>query len=416
MSIKIEVLQIRNFKRVTLAEVSFGPDGLTVIGGANGQGKSTFLSAIQALLGGAKYMPSQPHNLEAGGATAVIRAKLSNGIEVERSGKSSTLKVVVDGQKGNQSTLNEFLNEFALDINRFMRGTDKERADLLIKHIGIGEKLEALIVREKKLYDERTLVSRDAKRKKQLADALPTYAQAPVERLDMRELIQRERELAAENAAHAAKSDKMASIRDAGISKRAEIEELQQKIDAAKSELEKLSSDYLAIKSEVSAFVPHDLTALESQINNAEAINKMVEANLTASAAEKEAAAIVKEEQDLTDAINEAREQRTKLTESIVMPLPELQIVEGDMMYRGQKWDCMSGSERLKVSTAISRAFKPECGFVLIDELEQLDWATLSEFDSWARDNGIQIIGAMVCDDEKAGDNVIIIEDGRVKA
>jgi recombinational DNA repair ATPase RecF len=144
MSIKIEVLQIRNFKRVTLAEVSFGPDGLTVIGGANGQGKSTFLSAIQALLGGAKYMPSQPHNLEAGGATAVIRAKLSNGIEVERSGKSSTLKVVVDGQKGNQSTLNEFLNEFALDINRFMRGTDKERADLLIKHIGIGEKLEAL--------------------------------------------------------------------------------------------------------------------------------------------------------------------------------------------------------------------------------------------------------------------------------
>jgi chromosome segregation ATPase len=297
-----------------------------------------------------------------------------------------------------------------------MRGTDKERADLLIKHMGIGEKLEALIVREKKLYDERTLVSRDAKRKKQLADALPTYAQAPEERLDMRELIQRERELAADNAAHAAKVDKMASIRDAGISKRAEIEELQHRIDAAKAELDKLSSDYLAIKSEVSAFVPHDLTALESQINNAEAINKMVEANLTASAAEKEAAAIAKEEQDLTDAINEAREQRTKLTESIVMPLPELRIVEGELMYRGQKWDCMSGSERLKVSTAISRAFKPECGFVLIDELEQMDWKTLSEFDAWARGNGIQIIGAMVCDDDKSGENVIIIEDGRVKA
>jgi len=117
----------------------------------------------------------------------------------------------------------------------------------------------------------------------------------------------------------------------------------------------------------------------------------------------------------LTDIIEESRKQRVKLIEEIGMPLAGLEIKDGALLYNGQAWDCMSGSERLKVATAISRAFKPECGFVLIDELEQMDWKTIKEFDAWAKAEGIQIIGAMVCDDDKAGENVIIIEDGRVK-
>ena len=52
-------------------------------------------------------------------------------------------------------------------------------------------------------------------------------------------------------------------------------------------------------------------------------------------------------------------------------------------MYKGQKWDNMSGSERLMVSTAIVRKLNPECGFVLLDKLEQMDLQTLQEFGSW---------------------------------
>ncbi len=40
----------------------------------------------------------------------------------------------------------------------------------------------------------------------------------------------------------------------------------------------------------------------------------------------------------------------------------------------------MSGAEQMKVSTAIVRKLNPDCGFVLLDKLEQMDTDTLKEF------------------------------------
>ena len=55
--------------------------------------------------------------------------------------------------------------------------------------------------------------------------------------------------------------------------------------------------------------------------------------------------------------------------------------------------------------------FKPQES----DLAEQMDWSTISDFDAWAKAEGIQIIGAMVCDEAKSAENVIIISNGRVK-
>lgn len=415
MSVKLETLLIRNFKRVRLAEVELSEAGVNIIGGANGAGKSTFLDAVKYLLGGAKYAPTNPHNAAAEGATATIRTTLSNGIEVERSGAGGTLKVKVDGKKGNQATLNEFLNEFALDINKFMRSTDKDKAKLLIEHLGIGEKIEHLDKKIEAVYAERTVVSRDAERKRQLADALPTYDDAPEKRVDVSELLTQERMLSFENRANDERREELARIVGEGLKKRAELDRLREAMKAVEAEMLELRTKHDAIKTEVDAYVPHDLTVIENQLKNSESINMMIEANAKAQAARDEAAAVEKERQRLTDEIEEARAQRLHMLSTIKMPLDGLQIVDGELQYRGQRWDCMSGSERLKVATAISRAFRPECGFVLVDELEQMDWKTVKEFDAWARAEGVQILGAMVCDEDKAGENVIIIEDGRVK-
>lgn len=422
-SIKIETLQIRNFKRVKIAEVSFSPDGLTVIGGANGQGKSTFLDAIKYAIGGGKYQPTQPHNLEAGGATAIIRAKLNNGIEVERKGKDGTLKVTVPSGKGNQATLNEFLNEFALDIGKFMRAGATDKTKMLIQHLGIGDKLEFLDAKVKKLFDERTLVNREVERKKQFAESLPTYDRAPAERVEITELRTEMKRMQAENQELEVERIRLENIRQNGIAARAritalqqQIAELQAKLEAEQSDYTEKGNEYRERKQALESKEPHDLTAIEQRIADADRLNAMLDANQKAKAAAKEAEQVAKEAQALTDSIEEARAQRIKLLEEIQMPLDGLGIEEGQLIYRGQQWDNMSGSERLRVATAISRAFKPECGFVLVDELEQLDWKTIQSFHEWAKTNGIQIIGAMVCDEDKASENVIIIEDGMVKA
>ena len=72
----------------------------------------------------------------------------------------------------------------------------------------------------------------------------------------------------------------------------------------------------------------------------------------------------------------------------------------------------MSGSDRLKVATAIVRKLKPDCGFVLMDKLEQMDMITLKEFSEWLEKEDLQVIATRVSTGEECS---IIIEDGYAK-
>lgn len=72
----------------------------------------------------------------------------------------------------------------------------------------------------------------------------------------------------------------------------------------------------------------------------------------------------------------------------------------------------MSASEQLKVAAAIVRKLNPQCGFVLMDKLEQMDEETLQEFGAWLEKEGLQAIATRV----STGDECqIIIEDGCIK-
>ena len=69
----------------------------------------------------------------------------------------------------------------------------------------------------------------------------------------------------------------------------------------------------------------------------------------------------------------------------------------------------MSGSQRLKVATAIVRKLNPKCGFVLLDKLEQFDLRTLEEFGAWAESEDLQIIATRVSTGDECS---ILISDG----
>ena len=122
---------------------------------------------------------------------------------------------------------------------------------------------------------------------------------------------------------------------------------------------------------------------LQKNIADIDEINRKVRANSDKEKAEMDAAEYKEKYEELTVKIDNIREQRTALLDQAPLPLPGLSVQEGELIYNGQKWDNMSGSDQLKVSTAIVRKLKPECGFVLLDKLEQMDMATLQEFGVW---------------------------------
>lgn len=58
--VKITLIEIENSKRIKAFKAHPAENGLTVIGGRNGQGKTSVLDNIAWALGGEKYRPSQP--------------------------------------------------------------------------------------------------------------------------------------------------------------------------------------------------------------------------------------------------------------------------------------------------------------------------------------------------------------------
>ena len=191
MSVKITQLEAENVKRVKVVQLTPAESGLTVIGGRNNQGKTSVLDAIMWALGGERLKPS--HAAREGSMTPPrLRLELSNGIVVERSGKNSALKVTdSSGQKAGQTLLNQFVEQLALDMPRFMAATDKEKASTLLRVIGLEEEIRALELEEQKLYNERRAVGQIADQKEKYAKELPEYPDAPAEPVSAYELIQR---------------------------------------------------------------------------------------------------------------------------------------------------------------------------------------------------------------------------------
>jgi hypothetical protein len=148
---------------------------------------------------------------------------------------------------------------------------------------------------------------------------------------------------------------------------------------------------------------------LERNISEIDAINAKVRDNLAKEQAQIEADDYQRKYEALSAEIDEVRKNRMKLLDGAAMPLEGLSIDHGSLIYKGQPWDNMSGSDQLKVSAAIVRKLNPKCGFVLLDKLEQMDLDTLREFGTWLEKEGLQAIATRVSTGDECS---IYIEDG----
>ena len=125
---------------------------------------------------------------------------------------------------------------------------------------------------------------------------------------------------------------------------------------------------------------------------------------------DREREALLREQyEQLTAELEQTRKAKRDLLDGAHLPLPGLGVENGVLTYQGQQWDNMSGSDQLRVATAIVRKLNPACGFVLLDKLEQMDLQTLQEFGAWLQQEGLQAIATRVSTGEECQ---IIIEDG----
>lgn len=413
MAVKINKLEIENVKRVKAVMIEPTANGLTILGGNNNQGKTSVLDSIAWALGGNKFKPSKPTR-EGSVNPPSLRVELSNGLIVERKGKNSDLKVTDPaGGRAGQQLLDSFVEEFALNLPKFMESTPKEKAATLLRIIGVGDKLYALDNQESQLYNERLTIGRVADQKKKFAAEQPQYPEAPNDLVSIADLITQQQAILARNGENAQKRLNQEKIKNELHQSEARLAQLKEALAAEEAVHDKLMGDYIIANKSIEDLVDESTAEIEQSIANIEEINRKVRANLDKAKAEEDAAEFAAKYEALSVEIQKVRDERSQLLESADLPLPGLSVEDGELVFEGQKWDNMSGSQQLRISTAIVRKLKPDCGFVLLDKLEQMDLPTLTEFGQWLESVGLQAIATRVSSGEECQ---IIIEDGYVKS
>lgn len=404
MSIKINKLEIENVKRIKAVKVEPKANGLTVIGGNNNQGKTSVLDSIAWALGGERYKPSQATR-EGSVIPPTLHIVMNNGLVVERKGKNSALKVTdPNGQKAGQQLLNEFVEQLALDLPKFMEASGAEKAKILLQIIGVGSQLTELEQKEKELYQERLYIGRTADQKEKFAKEQPYYTDVPKDLVSASELISQQQVILARNGENQRKREQLHQLEQ-------KYQRINEQMAALLAEQKQVESDLDIARKSALDLRDESTEELERNIANVEEINRKVRANLDKEKAEDDAKTYRDQYNSLTQDIEEVRDKKAELLNAAELPLPELSVKEGELIYKGQKWDNMSGSDRLKVSTAIVRKLNPNCGFVLLDKLEQMDMKSLQEFGEWLEAEGLQAIATRVSTGDECS---IIIEDGYV--
>ena len=412
MSVKIAALEAENVIRIKAVALTPSPTGLTIVGGNNNQGKTSVLDALAWALGGEKFRPTAAVR-DGALAPPHLKVILSNGVVVERKGKNSSLTVTdPTGQRSGQQLLNAFVEPLALDLPRFMQASDKDKADTLLNIIGVGDALTGLDREIKALYDRRTVIGQIGAQKRHAAEELTEYPDAPSEPVSAIELIQQQQEILLHNADNQRKRMKLAQLEEQEKQLGRRVQELSQELEMVEHQLTAVQQDVQDATKTVAQLQDESTAELEQSIRNVEEINRQVSANLAKSKAQDEAERYAQEYTALTEQIKAKRTARMDLLNGADLPLTGLGVEDGSLTYNGKHWQDMSGSDQLRVATAIVRRLNPDCGFVLLDKLEQMDLATLAEFGSWLQTEGLQAIATRV---STGGECQIIIEDGRVK-
>jgi energy-coupling factor transporter ATP-binding protein EcfA2 len=408
---KIVRLEAEAFKRIRAVEIT--PAGNIVqIKGANGSGKSSCLDAIAAAIGGEKLSPEVP--IKRGETKAHVTVELENLIVTRRwTDKGSYLEVSgKDGGvfKSPQKILDSLVGALSFDPLSFTRLAPDKRAKLVADLVGVD--LSLLDAERKKVFDERTVVNREAARLAAQVPA-PVVGEVPDEEVSVEAILDELQAAEETKRANDKKRGAVAELVKKGKEKADAIVKLKADLAKAEEELAKLRADHKTASTEAKDLTDPDVAAIRAKSASLKETNASVRQKKERSRLQAAAEAKKAEADELTARLGEIDAEKEAKLKSAKFPVDGLSLSDGDLMLNGLPFDQASSAEQLRVSLAMGLALNPKLRVVLIRDGSLLDEKSLAMVAEMAKAADAQVWLETVGTEGPAG---ILIEDGTVAA
>ncbi|WP_435582881.1 AAA family ATPase [Amycolatopsis thermoflava] len=415
--LRIIELQAENLKRIKAVDIR--PEGdVVLITGRNGQGKTSVLDAIEFALAGTAAQKTTPRPIREGEDTARVVLDLGDLI-VKREWRGDRQALTVTAKDGArypspQRMLDDLIGRLSFDPLQFSNLPDREQREALLGLIKLPFDPAKLDADRKAVFDERTVVNRDAKRLAAQLDAMerpqPGLPAEPVE------------------AAEVSLSEALARLREAEQMHR-DYDRAAEINDWAQREVERLRGELAAAEKYLAEHpAPDDdelpnLAVLRADVEEIDARNRAAreqaaETNrkIAAAAEYRRQEQILADTKDTADELTErlaAIDQRkADALAKAKMPIDGLGFDEHGVTYQGVPFSQCSAAERLRVSLAMAMALNPRLRVIRITDGSLLDSDNMRLIEEMAGQHGFQVWVERV---DESGTVGVVIEDGEVR-
>jgi len=419
---------------------------LFLVGGKNGQGKSSALMALIMALCGKSGMSEYPEialrNGQKKGSVTIVLAGTEPGgesVTVELSLKKKPSGEVIedfrvldsDGKKSTEprKLLQKLFALRAFDPLAFERMGAKEKATLVQSMLGLD--LSKFDKDYAKVFQTRTDLGRDGQSlAAQLKAAGQKHEDVPVEEVKVVDLMTELETLQADKsrevnqkliddlkvlrrdlheAVDAIVKD-ISALEERMKGRRAELEKTKEKIDAT----DKAEKETLARLDKLPDRTP-DIAAVKEKIAKADETNRKVRVNKDIDRLEKEVNSFRGEYQKLSDRLSKIKEERAETVASAKWPIKGMELTEDGLLMDGLPFEQASTSQRIMASVAVGMALNPKLRLLVCQHGSDLDNDTLDALAKVVEQHKFQLLIELVTrskeDEERCA---VVISDGVV--
>ncbi len=406
-------LEVENVLRLNAVVIE--PKGNTVIiGGANEQGKSSLLDAIEMLFAGDRSVPADPihHGAEKGHIIGETQDLIVSRRFTQKNPRGYIKVEAKDGSEligSPQKILDSLWSSFTFDPLAFMAMKPADRLDELKKLMGLD--FTALDAEHAEIYQKRTAVNAQYKVLQTELKGLPEAADAPDEEVDVARVMAELEAAQAHNRDIAYKGDQVDALCTDLENQREELERARAQVLELEERIEKFEAAIATAKGAFSEMVAADTVTLSTQITEAGAINDLVRAKKAKAEKSAKARLVKREADNLTADLTDIQEEKARELAACKCPVPGMTITEDAILLDDVLLEQASQAQMLRVSVNMGFARNPLLKILLVRTASLLDEKSMALVAQLAEEAGGQLFLERVGKGEEAQ---IIIEDGRV--
>lgn len=419
MNMKIVEFRAERFKRLSAVEITPG-DGVVVVSGKNGAGKSSVLDAIWLALGGGSAAKSSATTrpVKDGERDAVVRLDLGEIVVTRKWTSSGGTTLTVEGADGKkfsspQALLDTLVGSLSFDPLAFSRMPAKDQRKALTDLVRLDidpEKIDSL---RQDAYDERTESNRELKRlEAKLSSMKAPVPGIPEEEESLSALLGELKKANDIQAFQDAERRQLEDMRKRAAALKADIERLRAELGSKETELTDLAARGKAQAEAVAALVAPDTESLSKRIQDLEATNAAVRAAKEHRETSAAVAGKRKESEALTEKIDTLDRSKEEAFKRAKFPVEGLAFDAEGVTFKGVPFLQCSAAEQMRISIAIAAALNPEIRVIRVSDGSLLDSASMAEVERLAKEHDMQIWIERV---DESGQVGVVIEDGAVK-